>query len=300
MADSEALRRRLMLGPILVAVLAALFWLDSWAGPAAPCLMALAAALAIRGMWEYVDLLGARIPAGDFPLLAVCAAAVVASNWLPAIGDQVSWSGNPLGRLGPALLAYALAVMVLFGVALVRYRAPEGNLERLGLEVLGLSYLAVFLSPTAQLRWIAAENLCYLPLASLVVVTKCGDTAAYFSGRWIGGRKFSPLLSPGKTWAGAVGALAGGAFGGWLCLSVAPIWFSAEPAAERWSLLYGLLIGGLGIVGDLAESLIKRDVERKDSAPLLPAFGGLLDLLDSVIFAGPAAYLLWLVLPLPR
>jgi phosphatidate cytidylyltransferase len=54
------------------------------------------------------------------------------------------------------------------------------------------------------------------------------------------------------------------------------------------------------IVGDLAESLIKRDVGRKDSAPLLPGFGGLLDLLDSVIFVGPAAYLLWLVLPLPR
>lgn len=300
MAD-EALRRRLVLGPILIAALAAIFWADARAGASAPCLFVLAVLLAMRGAWEYVDLLRARGIVIVPGLLASCTAIVVASNWIPAVCGSPIWEKFPLSRLGPPFLAYAGVVMLLFGNALWRYTAPGGNLERLGVELLGVSYLGVLLSATAQFRWIARPELCYLPLASVVIVTKCGDTAAYFTGRALGGRKLSPLISPGKTWAGAFGAFAGAAIGGWLCLSLAPSWFSSiSPAAWYWSLVYGVVVGALGIVGDLAESLIKRDVGRKDSAPLLPGFGGLLDLVDSVIFVGPAAYLLWLMLPLPR
>lgn len=301
MADSDALRRRLMLGPILIAALAAVFWADARAGATAPCLFVLALLLAVRGAWEYVDLLRARGLTLRFELIAASAAIVVASNWLPIVWTSPVWNDLPISRLGPPFLAYAIVVMALLGNALLRYRAPGGNLETLGVELLGVSYLGVLLSATAELRWIAGPELCYLPLASVVVVTKCGDTSAYFAGRTFGGRKLSPLISPGKTWAGAYGSLVGAAAGGWLCLSLVPTWFSSvPPAAWYWSLFYGVLVGMLGIVGDLAESLIKRDVGRKDSAPLLPGFGGLLDLLDSVIFVGPAAYLLWLLLPLPR
>lgn len=300
MAD-DALRRRLAIGPILIAGLALLFWLDARAGATAPGLFALAVLLAIRGAWEYVDLIGARGIAVVFRHLAAGAAVVVASNWISVICGSPIWSEFPFSRLGLPFLAYSLVVMLLFGNALRRYQAPGGNLELLGLELLGVSYLGVLLSATAQLRWVARPELCYLPLASVVIVTKCGDTAAYFTGRALGGRKLCPLISPGKTWAGAYGAFAGAALGGWISLSLAPAWFSSVPPAEwYWSIVYGVVIGALGIVGDLAESLIKRDVGRKDSAPLLPGFGGLLDLLDSVIFVGPAAYLLWLILPLPR
>ena len=62
--------------------------------------------------------------------------------------------------------------------------------------------------------------------------------------------------------------------------------------------MFGLVIGVVGLGGDLCESLIKRDMGHKDSAELMPGFGGLLDLLDSILFAGPAAYVLWLILPL--
>ena len=71
-----------------------------------------------------------------------------------------------------------------------------------------------------------------------------------------------------------------------------------RPPEWYWSVLYGIVLGGVGLIGDLCESLIKRDMGQKDSAPLLPGFGGLLDLIDSVIYAGPVAYLLWLALPL--
>ncbi|HEY4262892.1 MAG TPA: phosphatidate cytidylyltransferase, partial [Schlesneria sp.] len=77
------------------------------------------------------------------------------------------------------------------------------------------------------------------------------------------------------------------------------------PKGEHWtppdwlsSSVYGLILGVTGLIGDLSESLIKRDVGKKDSARLLPGFGGLLDLIDSVLYAGPVAYVLWKALPL--
>jgi len=298
MAEQGALRRRLTIAPFLIAALGLIFWADARAGNSAPFLLLLALLLTIRSTWEYVDLVRNRALHPNLPLLAGCAALLVASNWIvPAlVHDETA-----LARFGPPMLAFALSVLVLFGNALYRYQSPGGNLERLGAELLGLSYLGILVSATVQLRWLASPDLCYLPLASVVVVTKCGDTSAYFAGHAIGGKKLSPLISPGKTWAGAIGALFGAALGGFLTLSIVPRWLGAEqPAVWYWSLLYGVVIGALGIVGDLAESLIKRDVGRKDSAPLLPGFGGLLDLLDSVIFVGPVACLLWLVLPLPR
>jgi phosphatidate cytidylyltransferase len=115
-----------------------------------------------------------------------------------------------------------------------------------------------------------------------------------------GKRKMIPRLSPGKTWMGFWGALLGAALGATLWLTFAPGLFgeTVKPAPLGWAILYGVILGLVGLVGDLCESLIKRDVSQKDSAPLFPGFGGLLDLLDSVLYAGPVAYVLWLVLPL--
>jgi phosphatidate cytidylyltransferase len=99
---------------------------------------------------------------------------------------------------------------------------------------------------------------------------------------------------------GAFGALLGSSIAVTVWLHFAPGYFFDDgvPCSLVWSLIYGAIIGVVGLVGDLAESLIKRDVGKKDSAVLLPGFGGLLDLLDSVLYAGPVALLLWKVLPL--
>ncbi|MCA9055200.1 MAG: CDP-archaeol synthase, partial [Planctomycetaceae bacterium] len=126
------------------------------------------------------------------------------------------------------------------------------------------------------------------------------DVFAYTVGRLFGKRKMSPLLSPGKTWAGFVGAMLGAALGSWLWLTFAtPRFGDGWTPPPAWAtVVYGLVIGLVALVGDLCESLIKRDVGKKDSAPLLPGFGGILDLLDSVLYAGPVAVILWRVLPL--
>lgn len=288
------LRWRLPIGIVLIASLIGLFALDVRIGPSAPLLCVFAVLLAIRGSWEMVQLLNTRAFTPNFPLVAVGSALIVISSW-------VGWS---VGSDRPLMLSVALAVVAAFVVEAIRYRAAGQSMETLGSEVLIFIYVGLFLSLTAQLRWIGsvvgAGDLGYLPLASVIVVTKCGDTTAYTFGRLFGRKKLAPLLSPGKTWAGAYGALIGSALGSWAWLYWGTGWLApaVRPCEWYWAVIYGLMIGLAGMIGDLCESLIKRDVGVKDSAPLLPGFGGVLDLLDSVIFAGPVAYLLWMILPL--
>jgi phosphatidate cytidylyltransferase len=107
----------------------------------------------------------------------------------------------------------------------------------------------------------------------------------------------SPILSPGKTVEGAVGGLVTGAVASWAYFQfvVPQITGSDLPAAPWWgSWVYGLVIAIAGMTGDLVESLIKRDVSRKDSSSWLPGLGGVLDVLDSLLLAAPAALLCWL------
>jgi phosphatidate cytidylyltransferase len=126
-------------------------------------------------------------------------------------------------------------------------------------------------------------------------VVKMSDVGAYTVGRLAGRHKLAPVLSPGKTIEGALGGLLFACLGSWIALRwVLPAMTGAVAVYSNWGwLVYGLLVGLAGILGDLAESLIKRDVGRKDSSDWLPGFGGVLDMLDSVLLAAPVAYLCW-------
>jgi len=102
------------------------------------------------------------------------------------------------------------------------------------------------------------------------------DTAAFFTGRQVGGEKLAPQISPSKTWSGALGGLALGVVGGtivWSFISAEPWW---------WGALLSLLLSVLGQLGDLTESAIKRNFRIKDSGDIIPGHGGLMDRLDSL------------------
>jgi phosphatidate cytidylyltransferase len=223
----------------------------------------------------------------------------VVSAWVPHLSSAVSDKG-PFDTLGLPLFVFAISVLWLLASNAARYREPGGRMETLGAELIIVAYVGVLLCLTAELRWVAGAQAGYLVLGSLIIAAKCGDIGAYTLGRLLGRRKMAPRLSPGKTWAGAVGGLIGSALGAWLWLGWAPPYFDARwtgcPAV--WSVVYGVVISVAGMIGDLCESLIKRDLGKKDAAALMPGFGGLLDLTDSVLYAGPIAYLLWTVLPL--
>jgi phosphatidate cytidylyltransferase len=186
-------------------------------------------------------------------------------------------------------------VILVFVGEMRRYKQPGGVTANLGGAVLAIGYIGLLLSFAVRLRlgWGIGA------LASLVIVAKFGDTGAYFVGRLLGRHKMSPVLSPKKTVEGAVGALVFSLAASWATfqwLVPATAACPADPTCGRpwWGwVTFAMWVGVAGIVGDLAESLIKRDTGAKDSGHWLPGLGGVLDLLDSVLLAAPVAYGCW-------
>jgi phosphatidate cytidylyltransferase len=154
----------------------------------------------------------------------------------------------------------------------------------------GLFYVWFLGSFVVRLRYlptIGESAACYA-----ILVAKGSDIFAYFIGKGFGKTKLIPNISPGKTTAGFVGGLLGAvlitaAFCAWTPLGTAlPLKLSAP---------VGIILGLIAIAGDLVESLFKRSAELKDSARLLPTFGGILDVIDSILTTAPAV---WCLLPL--
>lgn len=289
---------RLAVSAFLIPACYGIFYLDHQAGSSAPWLLGLCLVLGARCAWEMTTLLRTRNFDPHFPIVAFCTLSILLAGWLPQL--EVIDALMNVDPLTLAMLAFSLSVLVLFLRGAIRYRQPGSSMETLGAELLSVTYVGVLLIVTAQLRWVAGAQAGYLALGSLVIAAKMGDIGGYTIGRLFGRAKLVPTLSPGKTRAGGVGALCGAGLGAWLWLTFATPLFNPDwpVCAWYWAVLYGVVVGLVGLVGDLCESLIKRDVEKKDSATLMPGFGGLLDLLDSILYAGPVAYLLWLLLPL--
>lgn len=291
---------RLIMSAVMISAVIGVFYVDSLLGASAPLLLGLVVILAFRGANEMVDLLATRSFAPHRAVVVFCCVLVAAASWYGRIGVTPIKVPGEVNTLAQVMLAYSMTVLALFATATYRYREPGRSMETLGAELMIVSYIGVLLGVAAQLRWVAGDTAGYLVLGSLLMVTKGGDVGAYTFGRLFGRRKMVPHLSPGKTWAGGGGALIGSAVFGVLWLEFATPFFGKGWQAPEWywSAIYGLILGAVGLVGDLCESLIKRDVGKKDSSSLIPGFGGLLDVLDSIIYSGPVCYVLWRALPL--
>jgi phosphatidate cytidylyltransferase len=123
----------------------------------------------------------------------------------------------------------------------------------------------------------------------ILLVVKFTDIGAYFGGRAMGKHKLIFWLSPGKTWEGLIWGMFTAGIVGVVCAH-----FIRDAHLRPWmGFVFGVVIGGIGQLGDLLESLMKRDAEVKDSGRLIPGFGGVLDVIDSPLFAAPFAYLLF-------
>jgi phosphatidate cytidylyltransferase len=126
-----------------------------------------------------------------------------------------------------------------------------------------------------------------MTILMMLLVVKFTDIGAYFGGRSLGKHKLIPWLSPGKTWEGLICGIITASFMGALCAPRVSqlVWWKA--------MIFGGVIGGIGQLGDLLESMMKRDAEVKDSGSLVPGFGGILDIIDSPLLAAPFAYILF-------
>ncbi|MGD0571838.1 MAG: phosphatidate cytidylyltransferase [Sedimentisphaerales bacterium] len=122
-------------------------------------------------------------------------------------------------------------------------------------------------------------------LLMLIFVVKCCDIGAYTAGRLFGKHKFSPVISPKKTWEGMAGGV--------VLAVLTAVAFAVFCDIMSWQLaiVFGVIFAFLGQLGDLAESMLKRDAETKDSSNSVPGFGGILDVVDSVLITAPLGYL---------
>lgn len=290
---------RLGIAAILIPAILALFWFDARQGSQAIPLLICCVVLSVRSSYETTQLLTVRSMRPSFALTAACSLMIVLAGWGHTISAPPGAIARLLISLGYIAAAVVFAFTFLFMREAWRFREAGSSMETLGAGWIAVMYSGGLLAVTSQFRWFPSPETGYYALMSMVVAVKSGDTMAYTFGRLWGRRKMSPALSPGKTWMGAAGAVVGAITGSVLWLQFAGPLFAAAPVVSSYPavIVYGMLMGVIGLVGDLCESLIKRDVQQKDSATLMPGFGGLLDLLDSVLFAAPFALAFWVLWP---
>lgn len=282
---------------ILVAVVAIPLAIGAvWVGGLPLAL--LVAALAALGAGELVGLARRQGVQPLAPLAILISAAFPLSVWV-FYGDGarvLGQGGLALGIAGPSTwyLLALLTLLVLTGTLVVR--APsERPLEVAAVTVLVPLYCGALLSFLLGIRYAVGPGqhwpatwAVFFPLT----VTWVCDTFAMYGGRLIGGPRLAPVVSPGKTRSGAVAGAAGGVLAALLfnTLALVPSGFSV-PAWQ--AALAGLVLSLVAQIGDLVESLVKREAQVKDSSHLIPGHGGVLDRLDSLYFVLPVAAMLY-------
>ncbi|MEN6449031.1 MAG: phosphatidate cytidylyltransferase [Thermoguttaceae bacterium] len=283
------LRWRLLLGTLIVAVLVGLCWVDARSNGSGVWLLPVALIAAVLATGEMLALLAA---AGLRPAPAVVYAAnllVTLSGWTPWLAARKSLPGGPGAALALEVAAVAVAVLAVFFAEMWRYRKPGHAIANLAGGILAIVYIGFMLRFAIWLRLSYGIGA----LAVWIIVVKMGDTGAYTVGRLFGRHKMAPAISPGKTIEGAAGAFLFACLSSWLAFQfLVPFAVTSTTTTGPvygW-LVFGLLVGGVGMLGDLAESLLKRDVGVKDSSTWMPGFGGVLDILDSLLLSAPVAW----------
>lgn len=272
------LGQRLGVALLLIPVVVAAIWVGDWA---------LAALLALAGgaaAWEFCRLATA---AGSRPMVAVAVLLSAAAPLTVHAARHGGWL--------PGLTLVLLVVPALFTAALW-LRGTDGRpLESVATTVLAVLYTGALLAFAYPLRYHeyvigAAAGTAVLMLP--VLLTWATDTGAFLVGRLVGGPKLFPSVSPGKTVSGGVGGVLVAvavalAYVRWLLVPVAKVGMTVPG-----TILFAVLLSVGGQLGDLVESLLKRQAGVKDSSRLLPGHGGVLDRVDSLLFALPLGFLL--------
>lgn len=181
----------------------------------------------------------------------------------------------------------AIAMLLLALVFYSRKRSVEGVVAAAGGTLLSFVYLGLMFGFLLAIR---REHSVWT-LAWVILTTKACDIGAYFTGRSFGKHKLILWLSPGKTWEGLAGGLAFSALVGVLGLMIIRPYDPSGGLPPTWTgALAGAIFGLTGQLGDLIESLFKRDAGMKDASSVIPGFGGVLDVLDSPLMVAPIAY----------
>jgi len=297
---------RVLIGLSLIVVLLGVLYLDEWFAPWFPLWLLLSALAMGAAAMELAGLLAA---AGCHPSMNSVLGgvlALVAANWMPHVADTLNARAqpgslaveplDPLTVLAWPLLTFVGVLMVSFVVQSIQFVKPGRTMVTIAGTVLVVAYVGLLGSFVLQMRWFEGPYHGLVPLIMLFATAKGADTGAYFVGRIAGRHKLWPSLSPNKTVEGALGGMLFAVLFALLVTGVAGDLLHLPALSGLESVGFGVLVGLAAQLGDLMESMIKRDSERKDASSAVPGFGGVLDILDSLLFAGPVGYAYWVAL----
>jgi phosphatidate cytidylyltransferase len=273
------LKYRLLLGTIMVVGFAGLMLLDGRLDSSATkgsILMAIVALVAIPANIEFAKLADSTGHKVFLPL--TIPASIVAAGWLyfAQFEFRIVFIEAILGGIFVGAIFFYQA----------RKYGTTGVIANCGASLFAIAYLGGLSGFVVGIRvffdaW---------TLLMFVFTIKSADIGAYAIGSMFGKHKFSPSISPGKTWEGMAGAVAMAAIVGSLFARFCGI------MPTVYGMIFGAIFAFIGQLGDLAESMLKRDAQQKDSSHTVPGFGGILDVIDSPLIAAPLAFAyFWLV-----
>jgi phosphatidate cytidylyltransferase len=230
-------------------------------------------------VWEYEQFVKAKGGRLLLPVLLIFTLLEVLSFYVAA---------KYSGFMSAPLAVFLLAFISLFAL---HFNEKEGAIVDLAVSSFGLTYIVVPMGMILGILYYSGGQDGRLWVAYLLVVTKITDIGAYFAGNLWGRRKLAPTISPGKTVEGTVFGLicALAVSFGFYELSLYSL-VSHFDISFKECIVFGLIFGLVGPLGDLSESLLKRDANKKDSNAL-PGLGGILDMVDSLLFNAPILYL---------
>jgi len=296
------LRWRLISAAVILAVLLSIIWLDYkgiYFRAPGTWLLPVLFTVSMLATEEVLSLLKAKdhkpiswiVYVGNM-LIPLAASLPIVLQLLRRPSEEIAYVASsdwPLAVL-------AVMTMVVFIGEMARYERPGHVIVNAALSIMTMVYVGLCISFWPLLRLHGTSDWGLIALFSLLLIVKMADTGAFVFGKLFGRNKLTPVLSPGKTWEGAIGGIATACVTSWAFFRFAgPAIIGStyvEPSAFA-SVTYGLLLALAGMAGDLAESLLKRDMERKDSSTWLRGLGGVLDIIDAPLLAGPVAWICW-------
>ena len=227
------------------------------------------AVASVLGLWEFYHILGAETKRNAIPIL---------------VTSLLIWFALLINFPDRYFFAGLILVFPLAGIITLFDKSAEGTFQSLGTLVLGLvyCYLPLILFYRLPFTGVYDHYQYWVPLR-ILFLTWGMDTAAYFSGRYLGKHPLLPRISPKKTWEGVIG-------GALFCIILSVLFeIYGDTSQINW-IIVGVIIAIFNQVGDLIESLLKRSVEIKDSGNILPGHGGILDRFDSLYICVPLIY----------
>jgi len=311
--------QRIVFGALMIALVAGVVFLDGWlsvrglasidegippgaSGTRLMCGLALTLVLALLIMLSAFEMGNLCVAGGHRPSAGWAVFVSVLLMLAPWIEFQQRLaSAAPAVRLtgGMSLSLFLLTGGVLGAcLCILARKTTERAVTNLAVTCLIFLYLGLLGSFAVRIRCLDPGPGGDTALIYFILTVKSADIGAYFTGKLFGRNKLAPWVSPGKTVEGAVGALvlalAVACGGVWVWQRMTPS-LGPCPLNMIQAIVFGAVMAICGHLGDLVESLMKRDFGSKDSGQVVPAFGGLLDIVDSPVFTAPIAW--WLLAP---